>query len=177
MALLVVRAKRVRIDSESDPLENGAIVIENGRVREVLPQSRLPTQHDARVIDAGGLTVVPGFLDAHLHVTTEGAGRLHLEMDKPTAEATAQGERNLANSLSWGVTTVRDSGSWDDVVLGLRDRIASGSLVAPRILPRGAPVTTPRGHCYWFGGEASSVDALRATVRRQARLGMTHVSG
>lgn len=165
----------MRIDADAEPMERGAVVIEDGRIREIVAQSRLPREGDARVIDAGGLTVVPGFVDAHLHVTTEGAGRLHEEVDKPADEATAQGERNLANALSWGVTTVRDAGSWNDVVLGLRDRIARGALVAPRVLPCGAPVTTPRGHLWWFGGEAQGLDAVRAVVRRQAQLGMTHV--
>lgn len=60
-------------------------------------------------------------------------------------------------------------------MLRLRDRSARRELVAPRVLPCGAPLTTPGGHICWFGGEAQGSDAVRRMVRRQAQLGMTHV--
>lgn len=174
--MILVTAARVRVDADAEPIDDGAVLIEGDRIVDVLPRSQVTLDPRATtVVDAAGLTVVPGFVDMHLHITTAGAGRLHEETDKPPDEAERQGERNLANALSWGVTTVRDAGSWDDVVLRLRDRAASGELVGPRVLPCGAPLTTPRGHLHWFGGEAQGPDAVRALVRRQAGRGMTHV--
>jgi imidazolonepropionase-like amidohydrolase len=174
--MILVTAARVRIDADAEPIDDGAVLIDGDRIVDVGPRSQIALDpRAATVVDAAGLTVVPGFIDMHLHITTAGAGQLHLEMDKSPDEAERQGERNLANALSWGVTTVRDAGSWDDVVLRLRDRAASGDLLAPRVMPCGAPLTTPRGHLYWFGGEALGPDAAGAFVRRQAGRGMTHV--
>ena len=128
-----------------------------------------------RVLDWRGLTVVPGLIDAHIHITTRGAGKLHEEMEEDVERALEIGRANLANAVSWGVTTVRDAGSWNGPVLALRDEAARGAFVGPRVLPAGAPLTTTRGHLYWFGGEANGPAAVRKFVARQSERGMTHV--
>lgn len=178
--MLVITASRVLADADAAPIDDAAIVVTGDRIIDVLPrtsdavQSAL-TSSEALHVDWSGRTVVPGFVDAHLHITTRGAGRLHDEMGHDPEAALENGAANLASALGWGVTTVRDAGSWDDEVLTLRDQTASGKLLGPRVLPAGAPLTTPGGHLHWFGGEADGVEAVRTFVRRQAERGMTHV--
>ncbi len=53
-----------------------------------------------------------------------------------------------------GITTARDLGGGAWLEIALRDRIARGELPGPRLLCAGQPVTTPGGHCFFWGGEA-----------------------
>ncbi len=175
--MLVANARRVYVDADSEPLVGALVVIVDGWIDRILTgEAAESAQRGADdVLDVSGLTVLPGFVDAHLHVTTRGAGRLHEEMGDTPAQAREKGVANLTNALGWGVTTVRDAGSWDDVVRDLRDAVDAGRLEGPRVLPAGAPLTASRGHLYWFGGEAEGVEAVGAFVRGRAALGMTHV--
>jgi imidazolonepropionase-like amidohydrolase len=173
--VLLVTAARAYVDADSAPLDDAAVVIEGSRIEAVVPSSSLPAATDAMRVDWPGMTIVPGFIDAHLHVTTRGAGRLHEETEEDTGRALELGTAIFVNALGWGVTTVRDAGSWDGPVLELRRRTEEGTLLGSRVLPAGAPLTTKNGHLYWFGGEAHDEPSIRAFVERQAVLGMTHI--
>lgn len=155
-------------DADAEPRHDAAIIVAGEEIQSIVAASRLGDIPLDEVIDARQLTVLPGFVDMHLHVTTRGAGKLHEERSKPLEAHLAQGEENLANALSWGVTTVRDAGSDPVAVLNLRQRTTDGSLVGPRISACGAPITSPSGHLYWFGGEASGVAGVRDQVARHA---------
>jgi len=67
-----------------------------------------------------------------------------------------------------GVTTLRDLGDRDGLVLRVRDAINRGDLLGPRLLGSGPPLTPPQGHCWFLGGTVSSQDDIRA---RNAELG------
>ncbi len=66
-----------------------------------------------------------------------------------------------------GITTARDLGGGEWMEMELRDRIAAGELPGPRLLCVGQPVTSPAGHCHFWGGEARGRDAVREVVARQ----------
>src|SRR5687768_1591386 len=173
--VLIVTAARAYVDADSEPLDDAAVVIDGPHIEAVVPSGSLPAATDAMHVDWPGLTIVPGFVDAHLHVTTRGAGRLHEETDEDPGRALELGAANLVNALGWGVTTVRDAGSWDGPVLELRKRTDEGILLGPRVMPAGAPLTTKGGHLHWFGGATDDEPSIRAFVRRQAECGMTHI--
>jgi imidazolonepropionase-like amidohydrolase len=174
--VLIVEVSSLQSDADAPLQSEVAITIDAGRITGIEPRGSIRSNRDGvEVLDWRGLTVVPGFVDAHLHVTTRGAGRLHEEMKEDDRQALAKGEVNLLNALGWGVTTVRDAGSWNAPVLELRDRIAKGLMVGPRILAAGAPLTTHHGHLYWFGGQAEGVHQVRRFVQEQAARGMSHV--
>jgi imidazolonepropionase-like amidohydrolase len=173
--MLIVTAARVYVDADSAPLHDAAVIIDGSRIEAVVPLSSLPGATGATRVDWAGLTVVPGFIDAHLHVTTRGAGRLHEETEEDAGRALELGAANLVSALGWGVTTVRDAGSWDGSVLELRRRTDEGILLGPRVMPAGAPLTTKGGHLHWFGGAADDEPGIRAFINRQAEMGMTHV--
>ena len=173
--MLIVSASRVYADADTAPILDAAVVLDGDRIDSVIPQASLPAEAHWQGLDWTGLTVVPGLVDAHIHITTRGAGRLHEETQEDTERALQIGGANLANSLGWGVTTVRDAGSWDGPVLELHRRIESRSMLGPRVLPAGAPLTTIGGHLHWFGGAVSGAEEVRSFVRQQAGLGMTHV--
>ncbi len=66
-----------------------------------------------------------------------------------------------------GITTARDLGGGAWLEIALRDRIARGELPGPRLLCAGQPVTTPGGHCFFWGGEARSQREIERVVKRQ----------
>jgi len=166
--VLAILSSLVYLDAESALLEGRAILIDGERIVDVVAADAPAAAAAERVLDWRGLTVVPGLIDAHIHITTRGAGKLHEEMEEDVERALEIGRANLANAVSWGVTTVRDAGSWNGPVLALRDEAARGAFVGPRVLPAGAPLTTTRGHLYWFGGEANGPAAVRKFVARQS---------
>ena len=162
-------------NADARPRHNAAVIIAAGVIESIVDASALSDTSGSEVVDARELTVLPGFVDMHLHVTTRGAGKLHEERSKSFDEYVSQGETNLANALSWGVTTVRDAGSDGAAVLALRDRRRDGTLVGPRVSACGAPITSPRGHLYWFGGEAAGTTAVEEQVARHAEQGFDHL--
>jgi imidazolonepropionase-like amidohydrolase len=129
---------------------NGVIVVRNGRIAEMHP----PGAHrdippDAKTIDLRGRTVVPGLIDAHVHLTLAG---------NPAANAQA--------TLRAGFTTVVDLGSVKGAGTRLRDEIARGTTPGPKVLAAGSWIGAKGGVCE-FGG-ATVGDAVEAGNRARA---------
>ncbi len=128
---------------------------------------------DARVFALDGATAIPGLIDAHVHLTLDPAIRQPSEQ-----EATGDGERMGAmqararRMLEAGITTARDLGGGRWLELDLRDRIARGEVPGPRVLCAGQPITSPGGHCHFWGGEARGPLGIRAVMRRQLERGV-----
>ena len=127
----------------------------------------------AQVRDMGGIAVVPGLIDAHVHMVLDPA------VFDPLAQAQGDAQtqlaamaRRAAAMVRAGITTARDLGGGQWLELALRDRIARGELVGPRLLCAGQPVTSPGGHCHFWGGEAGSVADAAAVIARQHEHGV-----
>lgn len=78
---------------------------------------------------------------------------------------------NASKLLDAGVTTARDLGSPGTVGAQIRDRIARGDVMGPRMQVAHAPITVPGGHACGMGGEAEGIDGVRAEVRKRATEG------
>ena len=106
-------------------------------------------------IDCSGLTAMPGLIDAHVHMELNPDDKQAPEHTEPSViplmKARAQ-QMALA-----GITTARDLGGGAWYELQLRDEIASGQTLGPRLLCAGQPITTPDGHCHFWGGGADSL--------------------
>ncbi len=127
---------------------------------------------DDRVLAVDGATVLPGLIDAHVHLTLDPAIRTpaeQLEVGEDVARA-AMDDRARAMAEA-GITTARDLGGGAYRELALRDRIARFEIPGPRLLCAGQPVTSPQGHCWFWGGEARGVGEVRDVVRRQVACG------
>jgi imidazolonepropionase-like amidohydrolase len=76
------------------------------------------------------------------------------------------------NMVAAGITTARDLGGGQWLEVELRERIKRGQVIGPRLLCAGQPITSPGGHCYFWGGEAASIDEIKRVIDRQIEHGV-----
>ena len=123
--------------------------------------------------DCGGMAVVPGLIDAHVHMVLDPAYKTVAEQlaEKTDVLRRKMAERALA-MVRAGITTARDLGGGEWRELELRDRINAGEVPGPRLLCAGQPVTSVGGHCHFWGGEAANIDAAQGVIARQEAHGV-----
>ncbi|WP_290815193.1 amidohydrolase family protein [Halovivax sp.] len=127
-------------------LSDARVVIEDGRVSEVGPVEDVEAPADAERIDHSGEAVIPGLIDAHLHIWGTRAMDPFTwvtETDRESLRA-ARATVDLRRMLEAGFTTVRDVGS--DVAIGLRDAVEEGEIPGPRIYTSGRAFSQTGGH-------------------------------
>jgi len=157
------------------------IIVRDGVIAAVGPEVQVPA--DARVIDLGAYTVLPGLIDAHTHLTIDQRNQDPLaELEHTAAERAFGSISNARAVLLAGFTTVRDLGSYRALVdVALRDAINRGDVVGPRMYVAGAYVTIAGGAGAVTGfapdvtlpwdlrfGEANSPSEVRERVRMLA---------
>jgi imidazolonepropionase-like amidohydrolase len=128
---------------------NGAIVTRDGKIVSLVPPNRdWRPPHNADVIDADGRTILPGLIDAHVHLTLAG---------NPDSNARA--------TLLAGFTTVADLGSADGAGIRLRDEVAHGRATGPSIIAAGSWIGIRGGVCEFGGATVDDVEGARARAR------------
>jgi imidazolonepropionase-like amidohydrolase len=153
---IVIAASAV-FDGKGRVLHDTRIVIEGSKIVAV-DQKTAPIDYDLR-----GLTVLPGWIDAHVHITWSfGPDGKNAGMNGTTQEAAYQSASNAFLTLMAGFTTVQSVGSPNDIPL--RDAITKGMLPGPRILTSAEPLMGR--------GEATGTpEEIRAFVRKQKEAG------
>jgi imidazolonepropionase-like amidohydrolase len=145
------------LDGKGHVLRNTRIVIEGAKIVAIDPKAG-PVDYDLR-----GLTVLPGWIDAHTHVTWSfGPDGKNAGADLTTQEAAYSAASNAWVTLLAGFTTIQSVGSPTDPPL--RDAIAKGLLPGPRILTAVAPL---EGR----GPQTGTPDEIRAFIRKQKQAG------
>ncbi len=104
------------------------------------------------MIDLGDATLLPGFIDAHTHLTMMYTTRLQAggawtDCKKPFLNMTLDSIANARVTLMAGFTTVRDVGSRDFIDVGLRNAIRNGKVPGPRMLVSVHAIGATGGHC------------------------------
>ncbi|HEY8478063.1 MAG TPA: amidohydrolase family protein [Chloroflexota bacterium] len=172
MSLLLRNARLIDGDPAVLPRAVDVLVLQ-GRIASVgsrIAADDLPP--GTRVLDLAGRALLPGLIDCHVHLTWAAGPR-----PVPTFlsdDATTMALRAAANAratVEAGVTTVRDVGGPNGIVFPLRDAIARGILVGPRVVASGAPITTTNGHCHFMGAIADTLPEVEARVREQVAAG------
>jgi imidazolonepropionase-like amidohydrolase len=127
---------------------------------------------DAQTLDADGLYVAPGLVDAHVHLALDGRpDTSSLRHESETALA-YRASAHLREAVQAGVTTVRDLGAPSTLAMDARDAVAEGTLEGPRVVPAGANITMTGGHGHHIGGcEADGPDEVRKAARQQLKRG------
>lgn len=170
---LLIRAARL-IDGTGAPAAGpSSVLIEDGRIVAVNP----PAAPDgAAVVDLGPLTLLPGLIDTHVHLTV---GHSPWQMEQFLASTHEQqllyAVEHARRALYAGITTLRDCGGRNQVLIPLRDAIAAGAVEGPRLLVSGSPITTTAGHMWYFGVEADGEPEVRKAVRRHVKDGVDFI--
>jgi imidazolonepropionase-like amidohydrolase len=164
---LRVRVGRLLDGTGTPPITDAALLVIDDRIAEVGTDAVVAHPEDARTLDLPDATALPGLMDAHVHValppTVDPLASLNEESDEDlVVRGTAASERMVRA----GITTAFDCGSRGMTGYAIRDAIARGLSLGPRLLVSGRPVTQTGGHCHFFGGEADGVDGVREAVRR-----------
>ncbi len=140
MGQTVLRNARVFDGSRAEPAEGQDILIEGGTIREVSDSPIVSRSAD--VIDLKGGFVMPGLIDAHVHVTDWGASPAELT-HQPASYTALRAANNLKRMLNRGFTTVRDACGAD---FGLAAAVVQGLIEAPRLYYVGRALSATGGH-------------------------------
>ncbi len=178
-----IRAARM-IDVETGRVVDYPLVtVTNGRVTGIADSRTVRLSGEAKVIDLGDKTILPGLIDMHVHLDSPAdiGGYRGLEFTDSFFGMTAVG--NARAMLDAGFTTVRNVGSGNRNDVGLKQAIDNGYAVGPRIVPAGHALGATGGHCDSTflppslekpkkeEGVADGVEEFRYQVRRQRKFG------
>lgn len=145
------------------------ILIEGEHIRETAPLSQLEDylqDNSLEIIDAGKDHVLPGLIDAHLHLCFDSSANPITALEQENAGATLLRMAAAAQTeLQSGVTTVRDCGAKGLGIMDLKRATSSGLLAGPDIISCGPPITITGGHCHFLGMEADSFQEVQKAVR------------
>jgi imidazolonepropionase-like amidohydrolase len=166
--ITVIRAERAFTGQEI--VENVCIVVEDDRIRDIVPMKDFTPIDGSVVIEAAGTTVSPGFIDSHVHILSMpiqylsnipryGWGRLAEQMKSHVP-------RNRRELLESGITTAIDMGAPVDSVARMARDIAAGKTLGPDLYYAGPLFTAPGGHPAgtMYRGQHSLIDTATAQV-------------
>ncbi|HKS22424.1 MAG TPA: amidohydrolase family protein [Thermoanaerobaculia bacterium] len=182
---IALKAARLFDGTSDNVIANATVVVTGNRIAGV----NVPVPAGAQVIDLGDVTLLPGFIDAHVHLTGESSDNFYLDffqgvMRQPAEQAFYAG-MYAKKTLDAGFTTVRNVGASDYVDVGLRNAINAGLTPGPRILTAvhaigatgghgdGDPIPPARGVPQQgpIDGVCNGADECRAAVRYQIKYG------
>jgi len=171
-APVVLRAPRLLDGTGAAPVDDAALLLEDGRIAYAGPAAGLPEGAGrASTLDFPGATLLPGLVDAHVHLVASGGPDLAADVPGTEAERTLAAVVNARRQLEAGVTLVRDLGSPGAEAVLVGRAVEAGTLPGPRVVASGPAVTMTGGHIPYLGRVTDGVDAMRAAVRANLALG------
>src|SRR5437867_3065539 len=190
---IVLKAARMFDGKSKSLIPNGVVLVQGDKIVDVGSTVTIPS--DAKVIDLGDMTLSPGFMDAHTHLTLDFTGNFNerrlKELQTNVSEMTLMAISYARATLEAGFTTVRDLGSRfvgspEFVDVALRNSINKGVIVGPRMLVATFGIGSTGGHFdstagfrdMLFGHEpgysqgiADSPEEIRKAVRFEVKNG------
>lgn len=154
------------------PLENAYLLVEDQKIVKVGKADDLNDSEGAEVVDLTGKTIMPGLINAHVHILMEPAGDpFSIMVNDSDATTTLRGVANLKKHLLAGTTFFRDVGGSNFIDLDLRDAVNAGMIDGPQFLASGKCITMTGGHGWMIGREADGPVETKKAAREQLRAG------
>lgn len=150
------------------PIKDPYVVVEDGTIHEIgsgKPPERLAEK--AKTIDIPGATIIPGLVDAHVHLAINLQLPEWPQIEDDPVRLALLAAKGTQVSLAAGVTTVGDCGARYGVTIPVRDAIANGQLPGSRVWACGPWLTVTNGHGYfWTRWGLDTADELRKAIRK-----------
>jgi imidazolonepropionase-like amidohydrolase len=183
--MTILRGATLIDGTGAPPVRDATIVVQDGRIESITSGAGGPPPASRDVIDASGLTVLPGLIDCHDHLASHGYElTTRWGLSAPSSTRSVRTSRVIEQTLAAGYTTVRDAGGLD---AGFRTAVAEGLIKGPRLLTAIAIISpiggigdrvSPSGHeCVvpddpaLPAGVANGVEEVRRVVRTMIRAG------
>lgn len=182
----VLKAAQIIDGTGAAPIKNGVVVITDDKITAIGTSFNVKIPGDAKLIDLGNVTLLPGFIDAHTHII----GRVVGDPEGQTAAVrdyesfgAILGVVNAEKTLLAGFTTIRNVGAPNFDDMSLRKAINDGWIMGPRMMAAGHSIGITGGHCDENGfkpgladgdyktGIADGPEQVRAAVRYQVKYG------
>ena len=161
--------------------ENVAILVRGNKIVAAGKKTDIQMPEDATHIDLAGMTLLPGLMDMHVHLSGDAEASFLGSMSNSVPRQTVIAVKNARKTLMAGFTTVRNLGADGYSVIGVRDGIKAGDIIGPRIFAVGHSIGVTGGHCDnnfappekhdVAGGVADGPWAVRAKVRENIKYG------
>jgi len=156
-----------------DPIAEALIAVSDGKILYAESASGWDeSDHESTKVDLHGQYVLPGLIDAHVHLS--GSGEADSQFSAPTGQMTLKILSNAQKNLMTGITTVRDLGGWSELEFDVRRAIQRGEFAGPRMCLAGRFISiTEAGADYYVGmyRVADGVDEVIKAVREQVKHG------
>ena len=177
---VAIRAARLIDGRGGAPVANPVVLIEGERISAVGAGLRIP--EGTPVIDLRGMTLLPGFIDAHTHITGQPTNYYEDHFRRSPIDAAVLAHIYAKRTLDAGFTTVRDVGSAEFIDVALRKAIERGDVEGPRIVAATLAVGSTGGHAdlsgfspylefNTFSGIADGEDEIRKLIRTEIKRG------
>lgn len=163
-----------------EPVEDAGVVIQEGRIVDVGPVSKLELPKSSiNEIDVTGKFILPGLVDAHVHLGAQGEIPLQQQDIMPIEFNTILAIKNAEMTLEAGVTTIRDMGCRGNISIAIRDAIKQNLIRGPKIVAAGRHITvtgglvdyfpgwiaSKAGPCFVVNGIDSTIQAVRELIK------------
>ena len=153
-------------------LDHATVLVKDGKILKIA-QNGMNIPKDTQTIPLDGQTLLPGFIDAHIHICMDGSpDPVAAGLTESPTITTLKAAESARRTLMAGVTTVRDMGGKDGIDFGLRQAIDSGLIPGPRMLISGRLICMTGGHGWQVGLEANGPDEVRKAARDQIKAGV-----
>lgn len=151
--------------------EHVDIIIEDRLIKQITPTGILNLEN-AETVQLSGMTVLPGLINSHVHITFEPVGDpLALIASESRTRTVLRAVANLEKQLDSGVTYFRDLGAPDYIDLELRDCVRKGVIKGPDFLACGRSISMTGGHGHQMSRECDGADDARKAAREQLKAG------
>jgi imidazolonepropionase-like amidohydrolase len=169
----IVKGRRLIVDVDEAPIDDGVVVIDDGRVTAAGPAAEVPVPAGATIIDCGTDTLMPGLIDGHGHISTNmrRRGDLASQSSLDLVEASLQGVANLRADLASGVTTMRTLGAPGNIEPRFKAAIARGEIDGPRLQISIRLLRPTHGTASFIATTADGPDEIRKRIRETFYMG------